>query len=103
MVLDGQQAIPGARHRPKPTWLHHARLGEKSSCEWAQRADSAQGTAPSGLHGSAAVIGCFSHQLEALTCHPQHAQLARLAAEGVPKAPKKRGGSAVMTPKHGGP
>jgi hypothetical protein len=29
VVVDGQQAIPGARHHPQPTGLHRARLGEK--------------------------------------------------------------------------
>ena len=51
------QALGTAPSQPGCT---HARLGEKSSCEWAQRTGSAQGTGPSGLHGSAAMIGCFS-------------------------------------------
>jgi hypothetical protein len=102
MVLGGQQAIPGARHRPEPTGLHHARLGEKGSCEWAQRAGSEQGTGPSGLHGSAAMTRCFSHQPEALTCHPRRARPARLVAEGVSDTLNSRRWPAVMTPRNGG-
>ena len=75
---------------------------QKSSCEWARRAGSAQGTVPSGLHGSAATIGCFSQRPEAPTCHSGRAQPARLAAESVPRAPEGRRWPAVMTPKHGG-
>jgi hypothetical protein len=99
MALDGQQAIAGARHRPQPTG--HT-LGEKSSCERAQRAGSAQGTGPSGPRGSTATTGCFSPQPEALVDHPQRAQPARLAAEGVPKAPQSRRWLSVMTPRNGG-
>ena len=90
MVLGGQQAIPGARHRPEPTGLRRARLGEKGSCQWAQRAGSAQGTGPSGLHGSTAMTRCFFHQPEALTCQPRRARPARLAAEDVSEAVTSR-------------
>jgi hypothetical protein len=102
MALDGQRAIAGARHRPKPTRLPRHALGEKDSCEGAQRAGSAQGTAPRGLRGSDAVIGCFSRQPEALTGHPQRAHPARLAAESAPKALTSRRWPAVMTPRNGG-
>ena len=50
------QAPSTARTTPAPRRAH---CGQKSSCRWAQRAGSAQGTAPSALHGSAAMIGRF--------------------------------------------
>jgi hypothetical protein len=51
MALDGQQAILGAQTAKTDRAASAARLDEKSSCELAQRADSAQGTGPSALHG----------------------------------------------------
>jgi hypothetical protein len=45
---------------------------------------------------------CFSHQPEALTCHPRRARPARLAAEGVSEALNSRRWPAVMTPRIGG-
>jgi hypothetical protein len=50
----------------------------------------AQGTAPSALPGSAAMIGCSSHPPDAPTCHPQRGQPARLAAESVQMSAKTR-------------
>ena len=61
-----------------------ARPVSKSSCAWAQRAGSAQGTVPRALPGLTAMIGCFSHQPDALTCHPQRGHPANLAAERGP-------------------
>jgi hypothetical protein len=75
----------------------------KSSCAGAQRAGSAQGTAPRGLHDSAAVIGCFSHQPDALMCHLRRAHPARLAAESLSNMMEERRWPAVMTPRDGGP
>jgi hypothetical protein len=75
---------------------------EKSSGEGEQRAGCAHGTAPRGLYGSDAMIGCFSRQPEALTGHPQRVHPARLAAETVPKALTSRRWPAVMTPRNGG-
>ena len=48
----------------------------KSSCGWAQRAGSAQGTVPRALPGSAATSGSFSRQPEAPACHPQRGRPA---------------------------
>ena len=79
-----------------------ASRGQRSGCEGAQRAGSAQETVPRALPGSAAVIGCFSHQPDALTCHPRRAQPARPAAESVPNAATTRRWPAVMTPRDGG-
>ena len=61
---------------------------KKSSCGWAQRAGSAQGAVPRGLAGSAAVIGCFSDQPDALTCHRGRGHAATLASEGEPEGRK---------------
>jgi hypothetical protein len=79
-----------------------ASRGQRNGCEGAQRAGSAQETVPRALPGSAAVIGCFSHQPDALTCHPRRAQPARPAAESVPNAATTRRWPAVMTPRDGG-
>jgi hypothetical protein len=46
------------------------------------------------------MIGCFSRQPDALTCHPQRGHPARLAAESVPDGLKRRRWPAVMTPRH---
>jgi hypothetical protein len=61
---------------------------KKSSCGWAQRAGSAQGAVPRSLAGSAAVIGCFSDQPDALTCHRGRGHAATLASESVPEGRK---------------
>jgi hypothetical protein len=76
---------------------------KKSSCAGAQRAGSAQGTIPRGLHDSAAVIGGFSHQPDALMCHLRRAHPARLAAESLSNMMEERRWPAVMTPRDGGP
>ena len=54
----------------------------KSSCAWARRAGSAQGTFPSALPGSTAMIGCFSHQPDALTCHTRRGKPASTGRGG---------------------
>jgi hypothetical protein len=51
MALDGQQAILGAQTAKTDRAASAVRLDEKSSCELAQRAGSAQGAGPSALHG----------------------------------------------------
>ena len=76
-----------------------ARPVSKSSCAWAWRAGSAQGTVPRALPGSVAMIGCFSHQPDALTCHPQRGHPPSLAAESVPDGLKSHRWPAVMTPR----
>ena len=76
--------------------------GTKSSCAWAQRAGYAQGTLPRALPGSATTIGCFSHQRDALNCHPQRGDPADLAAESVPKRATTCRWSAVVTPRDAG-
>ena len=91
--LDCYLSAPGDRR---------ASRREKSSGEGEQRAGCAHGTAPRGLYGSDAMIGCFSRQPEALTGHPQRVHPARLAAETVPKALTSRRWPAVMTPRNGG-
>jgi hypothetical protein len=72
----------------------------KSSCAWARRAGSAQGTFPSALPGSTAVLGCFSHQPDALTCHTLRGKPASTGRGGVSRASKCRRWPAVMTPRH---
>jgi hypothetical protein len=74
----------------------------KSGCDRAQRAGSAQDTAPRALHRSMVMLGCFWHQPGALTCHPRRAHPATLAAEGVLKARDSRRWPAAMTPRNGG-
>ena len=74
----------------------------KSSCAWALRAGSAQGTGPSALPGSISMVRWFWHQPGALTCHPRRAHPATVAAEGVLKARDSRRWPAVMTPRNGG-
>ena len=71
----------------------------KSSCAWAQRAVSPQGSVPRSLPGSNGTIGCFSHRPDALTCHPGRGNPSNLAAEGVPKALTTRRWPAAMTPR----
>ena len=71
----------------------------KSSCAWAQRAVSPQGSVPRSLPGSNVTIGCFSHRPGALTCHPGRGNPSNLAAEGVPKALTTRRWPAAMTPR----
>jgi hypothetical protein len=73
-----------------------------SSCEWARRAGSAQDTVPGGLPASVVVMGCFSQQPDALTCHPERGNPARLAAEGGPKPSGERLWPAVTTPRRAG-
>ena len=46
------------------------------------------------------MIGCFSHQPDALTRHPQRVHPARLSAESVPKGLLERRWPAVMMPRH---
>ena len=71
---------------PRAWCASHA---QKSSCEWAQRAGSAQDTVPSALHGSAEVLGCFADQPDAPACQSRRAHPARLAAQSVPNAVEK--------------
>ena len=71
----------------------------KSSRTWARRAGSAQGTGPSAPPGSTAVLGCFSHQPDALTCHTQRGKPAQAGRGGPPEAHKARHWPAVMTPR----
>ena len=59
--------------RPGPSELVVEGPGQSvstSHCTGAQRAGSAQGNRSSALLGSVAMIGTFSHQPDALTCHP---------------------------------
>eukprot|EP01046_Picozoa_sp_COSAG06_P048020 COSAG06_NODE_7095_length_2637_cov_2.256107_2_plen_237_part_00 len=74
----------------------------KSSCTRAQRAGSAQGTAPSGLPASKVVLGCLSHWPDALTCHPRRGKPASTGRGGVPKALEARRWPAVMAPRRAG-
>ena len=71
----------------------------KSSCTWALRAGSAQGTGPSALPGSTTPLGCFSHQPDALTCHTQRGKPAQAGRGGPPEALHTRHWPAVMTPR----
>ena len=71
----------------------------KSSCAWALRAGSAQGTGPSALPGLTTPLGCFSHQPDALTCHPQRGKPAQAGRGGPPEEHKARHWPAVMTPR----
>jgi hypothetical protein len=54
------------------------------------------------LPGSAAIIGCFSHRPDALTCHPRRAQPQTPRSKSVSNALKKRRWLAVMTPRDDG-
>ena len=74
----------------------------QSSRAWPQRAGSAQGTRPSALPGSMVVFGCFSHQPEAPTCHPQRGKPVATGGGGVPKAHRTRVWPAVMAPRLAG-
>jgi hypothetical protein len=71
----------------------------KSSCTGAQRAGCAQGTAPSALPRSTAVIGCFSHRPDASTCHSRRRQPAQAGRGAPPEALNTRRWPAVMTPR----
>ena len=102
VALDGQQAAPGAQHGPKPISLHHAGVRQKGSCEWAQRAGFVQATVSSALPGSAATIGCFSHQPDAPICQPPSSASGQGGRGGRAKPPPSRRWSAVMTLKHVG-
>ena len=75
------------------------RARPKSSCPRAQRAGSAQGPRRSGLPGSRAMIGCFSHRPDAPTCHPQRRKPASTAPPEPDSAPLSRHWPAVMTPR----
>eukprot|EP01046_Picozoa_sp_COSAG06_P027473 COSAG06_NODE_2429_length_6891_cov_159.822733_3_plen_172_part_00 len=74
----------------------------KSCCTWARRAGSAQGTVPSALPGSIAIIGTFSHPPDALTCRPHRARAASAGRGGVPEAVKTHFWPAVMAPRRAG-
>jgi hypothetical protein len=69
----------------------------KSSCASARRAGYCQGTTPSALPGSMTMFGCFSHQPEALTCHPQRGRPANTGLGGVPQATNSARWPAVLT------
>ena len=101
-ALGGQQASPGAQHGPHRLSCTTRGLSEKSSCEWAWHAGSAQGTAPRDLSGSAAVIGCFPDQPDAPTCYPVRGNAVTLASESVPRLEHTAAGRPVMTPRHAG-
>jgi hypothetical protein len=58
----------------------------KSSRTWARRTGSAQGTGPSAPPGSTAVLGCFSHQPDAVTCHPRRGKPAQAGRGGSSEA-----------------
>jgi hypothetical protein len=75
---------------------------QKSSCAWARRAGSAQGTGPGGLPGSTATFWRFSHQPDALNCHPQRGKPGQAGREGRARRAKGRRWPAVMTPREGG-
>jgi hypothetical protein len=73
---DGRKGAAGlvwAAERAEPP---AARTVSKSSCAWARRAGSAQGTAPSALPGSIAMFGTFSHRPDAPSCRPQRGRPA---------------------------
>jgi hypothetical protein len=63
---------------------------QKSSCAWARRAGSAQGTGPGGLPGSTATFWRFSHQPDALNCHPQRGKPGQAGREGRARRAKGR-------------
>ena len=93
--MDGQQAS-GVQHGQN---CFPRASASKSSCAWAQHAGSSQGTAPSGLPCSNAMIGCFSHRPDAFTCHSRRSQPAQ-AGRGAPLEPvKAHHWPAVMTPR----
>jgi hypothetical protein len=75
----------------------------KSSCARAQSAGSAQRTRPSALPGSMVVLGCFSHQPEALSCHPYRGWAASTGRGGAPKAVTSHFWPAAMAPRLAGP
>jgi hypothetical protein len=74
----------------------------QSSRAWPRRAGSAQGTRPSALPGSMVVFGCFSHQPEAPTCHPQRGKPVATGGGGVQKAHRTRVWPAAMAPRLAG-
>ena len=80
--LDAQKGAAGLVWAVKRRAPPSSKIGRAR----AERTSSAQGTAPSALPGSAAMLGCFSHQSHALTYHPQRAYRTRLAADGVPNS-----------------
>jgi hypothetical protein len=80
-------------------WSALSRRWRQTSCAWAQRAVSPQGSVPRSLPGSNVTIGCFSDRPGALTCHPGRGNPSNLAAEGVPKALTTRRWPAVLTPR----
>ena len=89
-LLFGQKGAAGLIWPVERRDSRVAEVVSKSSCAWARRAGSAQGTRPSALPGSTRVFGCFSHQPEAPACHLQRAKPASTGCGGAPKAAERR-------------
>ena len=75
---------------------------QKAGCAWTRRAGSAQDTSRSALPASTAMLGRFCDGADALTCRPQRARPAKLAADGAPYASEERRWPAVMTSRNVG-
>ena len=75
----------------------------KSSCTWAERAGSAQGTLPSALPGSKVMFGTFSHKPDAPNGQPQRGKPASTGCGEPPGCKVARLWPAVMTPRHAAP
>jgi len=101
-LLIGQKGAAGliwpVERRDSRVWP----VVSKSSRAWPRRAGSAQGTRPSALPGSMVVFGCFSHQPDAPTCHPQRGKPVATGGGGVPKAHRTRVWPAAMAPRLAG-
>ena len=102
-LLFGQKGAAGLIWPVERRDSRVAEVVSNSSCAWARRAGSAQGTRPSALPGSTRVFGCFSHQPEAPACHLQRAKPASTGRGGAPKAAERRRWPAVPTPRRAGP
>ena len=98
-------AAARSRRRPAPSFVAHLAacllFCQKSSYAWARRAGSARNTAPRALYGSAAMLGCFSHQSHALTYHPPTSISDQTGRGRRAKLLRARWWPAVMTPRDG--